>query len=158
MLKQCPVACNQVRIFAHSGLIRGVKWSCLVTCLLVDLRRTRTNWCRDKARNNWWPFFVKLILRNVNQDPLIDHCAALVDMNWDTHPHHQQCSNKCDNNNSYCSAWANRGECNINPEYMDIYCRKVLSHRHRKKINQFLVFVKFNYLVRHLFVVLLPGL
>ena len=39
----------------------------------------------------------------------------------------QQCSNKCDNNNTYCSAWQRRGECKKNPEYMDIYCRKVRS-------------------------------
>ena len=36
-----------------------------------------------------------------------------------------QCEDKCRDNNSYCSAWAGRGECRKNSEYMDIYCRKV---------------------------------
>ena len=38
----------------------------------------------------------------------------------------QQCSNKCANNNPYCTAWAGRRECEKNPEYMDIYCKKVI--------------------------------
>ena len=31
---------------------------------------------------------------------------------------------RCDNNSVHCRAWADRGECRANPEYMDIYCSK----------------------------------
>merc|ERR1712241_1205736 len=31
---------------------------------------------------------------------------------------------RCDNNSVHCRAWADRGECRANPEYMNIYCSK----------------------------------
>ena len=36
-----------------------------------------------------------------------------------------QCRVKCNNNNVECEDWAGQGECNTNPEYMNIYCKKV---------------------------------
>ena len=35
-----------------------------------------------------------------------------------------QCRVRCDNNQVSCGAWAGRGECRQNPEYMEIYCSK----------------------------------
>ena len=39
--------------------------------------------------------------------------------------YYDQCGNKCVDNNQHCEDWADMGECDSNPEYMNIYCAKV---------------------------------
>ena len=44
-----------------------------------------------------------------------------------------QCRVRCDNNHVSCGAWARRGECRKNPEYMEIYCSKACSTCSKKE-------------------------
>ena len=36
----------------------------------------------------------------------------------------KECDNKCADHDVYCNEWKKNGECDNNPEYMNVYCAK----------------------------------